>query len=64
MIKSWVVDLRHFLLPDDKVAPLPPKAQRLFAYWTEIVSQATQDDDPATLRCRRRLGRAGSLAAR
>jgi hypothetical protein len=57
MIKSWVIDLRHFLLPDGKVAPLPPRAQRLFAYWTEIVSQATQYDDPTTLLCRRRPGR-------
>ena len=56
MVKSWVVDLRHFLLPDGKVAPLPPRAQRLFAYWSEIVSQATQYDDPTTLLCRRRPG--------
>ena len=54
MIKSWVVDLRHFLLPDGKVAPLPPRAQRLFAFWSEIVSQATQYDDPTRL-IRRRL---------
>ena len=57
MIKSWIIDLRHFFLPDGKVAPLPPRAERLFAYWTEIVSQATQYDDPTTLRCRRRPGR-------
>ena len=56
MIKSWSIDLRHFLLPDGKVAPLPPRGQRLFDYWTEIISQATQDDDPTTLRCRRRPG--------
>jgi len=37
-------------LPDGKVAPLPPRAQRLFAYWTQY-------DDPTTLRCRRRPGR-------
>ena len=57
MIKSWVVNLQHFLLPNGNVAPLPPRAQRLFAYWTEIVCQATQYDDPTTLRCRRRPGR-------
>ena len=28
MIKSWVIDLRHFLLPDGKVAPLPPRGKR------------------------------------
>ena len=57
MIKSWQIDLRHFLLPDGKPAPLPTRAQRLFDYWTEIVSQATQYDDPTTLCCRRRPGR-------
>jgi len=57
VIKSWSIDLRHFLQPDGKLAPLPPQAQRLFNYWTEIVSQATQYDDPTTLRCRRRPGR-------
>ena len=56
MIKSWNIDLRHFLMPDGKVAPLPPRGRRLFDYWTEIVSQATQYDDPTTLRCRRRPG--------
>ena len=54
MIKSWVIGLRHFPLADGKVAPLPPRAQGLFAYLTEIVSRATQYDDPTTLRCRRR----------
>ena len=39
------------------MAPLPPRGKRLFHYWTEIVSQATQYDDPTTLRCRRRPGR-------
>jgi hypothetical protein len=62
MIKSWVIDLRHFLLPEGKVAPLPSRSQRLFAYWTEIVSQATQYDDPTTLRCRRRPGVANPAA--
>ena len=57
MIKSWVVDLRHFLLPDGKVVPLPPQSPRPFDYWAQIVSQATQYDDPTTLRCRRRSGR-------
>src|SRR5690349_3793237 len=51
----WSIDLRHYLLPNGTPAPLPtPRGQRLFRYWTEIVSQATQYDDPTTLRCRRR----------
>ncbi len=57
MIKSWSIDLRHFLLPSGQPAPLPARAQRLFDYWTQIVSQATQYDDPSTLCCRRRPGR-------
>ena len=50
----WSIDLRHYLLPEGKPAPLPSRAQRLFDYWTQIVSQATQYDQPTTLRCRRR----------
>jgi hypothetical protein len=57
MANHWSVDLRHFLLPNGQVAPLPRPAERLFAYWTEIVSQATRYDDPTTLLCRRRPGR-------
>lgn len=54
----WSIDLRHYLLPNGTPAPLPtPRGQRLFRYWTEIVSQATQYDDPTTLHCRRRPGR-------
>ena len=53
----WGVDLRHYLLPDGRPAPLTPRGQRLFAYWAEIVSQATRYDDPTTLCCRRRPGR-------
>ena len=36
---------------------MPPQSQRLFDYWAQIVSQATQYDDPTTLRCRNRSGR-------
>lgn len=53
----WSIDLRHYLSPNGTPAPLRPRGQRLFKYWTEIVSQATQYDDPTTLRCRRRPGR-------
>lgn len=57
MSHYWSIDLRHYLLPQGKPAPLPPRTRRLFAYWTEIVSQATQYEAPTTLRCRRRPGR-------
>jgi hypothetical protein len=30
MISSWSIDLGPVLLPDSKVAPLSPQAQRLF----------------------------------
>jgi hypothetical protein len=54
----WSIDLRHYLLPNGAPAPLQtPRGERLLKYWTEIVSQATQYDDPTTLRCRRRPGR-------
>lgn len=53
----WSVDLRHYLLPEGKSARLSPRGRRLFEYWTEIVSQATQYEDPTTLQCRRRPGR-------
>ena len=52
----WSVDLRHYLLPEGKPARLSPRGRRLFEYWTEIISQATQYDDPTTLLCRRRPG--------
>ena len=35
MISSWSIELRHVLLPDAKVAPLSPQAQRRFNYWAE-----------------------------
>ena len=57
MGNHWSVDLRHYLLPEGKPARLSPRGRRLFEYWTEIVSQATQYDDPTTLLCRRRPGR-------
>ena len=57
MIKNWIVDLRHMLLPNGTLGPLPPRALTLAQYWTEIVSQATNYDAPTTLRCRRRHGR-------
>lgn len=57
MGKFWGIDLRHYLLPDGNPVRLPPPGQRLFDYWAEIVSHATQDAGPTTLRCRQRLGR-------
>jgi hypothetical protein len=55
MIKSWVIDLQHFLDSSGVLAPdLPRRARILAEFWSEIVSQATLFDEPTTIRCRRR----------
>ena len=64
MSNTWVVDLRHYLKPGGALAEMPGRARRLAEYWTEIVAQASNFDEPITLRCRRRPGRracAGTL---
>ncbi|MGP8113754.1 MAG: hypothetical protein ACLQFF_07750 [Steroidobacteraceae bacterium] len=57
MPNTWIVDLGHFLGPNGALAPLSGRGLRLAEYWTQIVSQATNYDEPTTLRCRRRPGR-------
>jgi hypothetical protein len=42
MRSYWSVDLRHYLLLHGRPAILSPRAQRLFDYWAQVVSQATQ----------------------
>jgi hypothetical protein len=54
MANTWIVDLRHFLTPMGTVADLPPRARILGQYWTQIVAQGSNFDEPITLRCRRR----------
>jgi hypothetical protein len=54
MSDTWVIDLRHFLDPAGAVARLPAPARYLARYWTEIVAQGSNFDEPVTLRCRRR----------
>jgi hypothetical protein len=49
-----VIDLRHYLTPGGTLAELPGRARRLAEYWTEIVAQGSNFDQPAALRCRRR----------
>jgi hypothetical protein len=39
------------------LAPLTGRGLRLAQYWTQIVAQASNYDEPATLRCRWRPGR-------
>jgi hypothetical protein len=56
MSNTWVIDLRHYLKPGGALAELPGRARRLAEYWTEIVAQGSNFDEPITLRCRRRPG--------
>lgn len=51
---TWIVDLRHFLGPKGALATLPAPALRLAEYWTQIVAQGSNFEEPITLRCRRR----------
>jgi hypothetical protein len=51
---TWIVDLRHYLTPTGTLADLPPRARILAQYWTQIVAQGSNFDEPITLRCRRR----------
>jgi len=53
----WSVHLPHLLKPDGALAPLTGRGLSLAKYWTEIVAQASNYDEPTTLRCRRRPGR-------
>ena len=53
MPKSWNVSLKDYLAPNGTVSVLPPPVLRIANYWTEIVSQASNYDEPTTLKCRR-----------
>ena len=54
---SWTIHLSHLLEPNGALAPLTGRGRRLAEYWTQIVAQASNCDQPTTLRCRRRPGR-------
>jgi hypothetical protein len=54
MGNTWIVDLRHYMTPAGTVADLPPRAGTLAQYWTQIVAQGSNFDQPITLRCRRK----------
>jgi hypothetical protein len=53
----WSIHLPHLLAPSGALAALSPRGLRLAKYWTEIVAQASNYDEPTTLQCRRRPGR-------
>jgi hypothetical protein len=53
MPKSWNVGLKDYLASNGTVSVLPPPVLRIANYRTEIVSQASNYDEPTTLNCRR-----------
>jgi len=53
MPKSWNVSLMDYLASNGTVSVLPPPVLRIANYWTEIVSQASNYDEPTALKCRR-----------
>jgi hypothetical protein len=49
-----VLDL---LADNDTIAAYSPRGLRLAQYWTEIVAQASNYEEPTTVQCRRRPNR-------
>lgn len=59
-VKTWVVDLRHFLREDGSLAEMPRPAVRLATYFGQIVRAVTlrgNDSLSTGVRCRRRPSR-------
>jgi hypothetical protein len=54
MGNHWGVSLQDFLLPNGALAPLTGRGLRLAQYFTQIVAQASNYDEPTTVRCWRR----------
>lgn len=50
----WSVHLPQLLAENGNLAILPPRALKLAKFWTEIVAQASNYDEPTTVICRRR----------
>ena len=57
MGNCWSVHLPQFLEPTGTLAPMVGRGLRLAQYWTQIVAQASNYEEPTSLRCRRRPGR-------
>jgi hypothetical protein len=51
---TWIIDLRHFLTPKGALATSTRQPNHIARYWTAIVAQASNFDEPLTLQCRRR----------
>src|SRR2546427_464205 len=50
----WSIHLPDLLADNGTIAAYSPRGLRLAKYWTEIVAQASNYDEPTTLKCRRR----------
>jgi hypothetical protein len=57
MTGYYSIHLPHLLDEKGSLASLSGRGLRLALYWTEIVAQASNYDEPTTMRCRRRPGR-------
>ena len=57
MTNSWSIHPPHLLDEKGSLASPSGRGLRLAQYWTEIVAQASNYDEPTTLRRRRRPGR-------
>jgi len=57
MTNSLSIHLPHLLDEKGSLASLSGRGLRLAQYWTEIVAQASNYEEPTTLLCRRRPGR-------
>ena len=49
--------MRDYLAPNGTLAASSPSGLRLAEYWAAIVAQASNYDEPTSLRCRRWPGR-------
>lgn len=54
MTNHWSIHLPHLLDEKGTLASLTGRGLRLAQYWTEIVPQASNYDEPTTMLCRRR----------
>ena len=62
MANYWSIHLPHLLAENGTIAAHSPRGLRLTQYWTEIVAQASNYEEPTTIRCWRRPGRKACAA--
>ena len=54
MDNYWSIHLPDLLADNGTIAAYSPRGLRLAQYWTEIVAQASNYDEPTSVQCRRR----------